>query len=96
MHAKRHNPNGAKGPPAWQAWQRQAWQRHAAHRDATPTPTHDTPTPQVLVKGPAAGDALERTLFIARKEVEREARKAMGEAASDFYICSLSSRWAVV
>jgi hypothetical protein len=48
---------------------------------------------QVVVKGAAAGDALERQLFIARKEVEREARKAMGEAAADFYICSLSSRW---
>jgi glutamate synthase (ferredoxin) len=48
---------------------------------------------QVLVKGSATGDALERKLFIARKEVEREARKAMGDAAADFYICTLSSRW---
>jgi len=50
---------------------------------------------QVVVKGAATGDALERQLFIARKEVEREARRAMGEAASDFYICSLSSRCVV-
>jgi glutamate synthase (ferredoxin) len=47
---------------------------------------------QVLVKGAAAGDALERKLFIARKEVEREARKAMGDAAADFYLCTLSGR----
>ncbi|KAI8464547.1 MAG: ferredoxin-dependent glutamate synthase [Monoraphidium minutum] len=47
---------------------------------------------QVVVKGATSGDALERSLFIVRKEVESEARKAMGEAASDFYVCTLSSR----
>ena len=48
---------------------------------------------QVIVGGGKdAGDALERKLFIVRKEVEAAARRALGEAAADFYLCSLSGR----
>ena len=52
------------------------------------------PPPQVFVEGKAGqtGDDLERELFIARKLVERAKVAAMGEAAADFYICTLSNR----
>jgi hypothetical protein len=38
------------------------------------------------------GDELERQLFIVRKLVERAALAAMGAAAEDFYVCTLSNR----
>jgi len=49
---------------------------------------------QVFVEGKPGqtGDDLERELFIARKLVERAKAAAMGEAAADFYICTLSNR----
>ncbi len=37
------------------------------------------------------GADLERELFIIRKLIERE-KAALGDAADDFYICSLSNR----
>ena len=48
---------------------------------------------QVFIEhtGGAVGAALERDLFIVRKLVERE-RAALGDAAEDFYVCSLSNR----
>jgi len=39
----------------------------------------------------ATGANLERELFIIRKLIERE-KAALGDAADDFYICSLSNR----
>jgi len=39
----------------------------------------------------AMGADLERELFIIRKLIERE-KAALGDAADDFYICSLSNR----
>ncbi len=38
------------------------------------------------------GEALERRLFMARKRAENRVRNALGGPASDFYICSMSSR----
>jgi glutamate synthase domain-containing protein 2/glutamate synthase domain-containing protein 1/glutamate synthase domain-containing protein 3 len=38
------------------------------------------------------GEELERKLFLARKRAERLVREAYGDAASDFYLCSLSAR----
>ena len=48
---------------------------------------------QVFIEhqGGATGADLERELFIVRKLIERE-RAALGAAADDFYICSLSNR----
>ena len=42
-------------------------------------------------QGGAAGADLERELFIVRKLIERE-KAALGAAADDFYVCSLSNR----
>jgi glutamate synthase domain-containing protein 1 len=42
-------------------------------------------------QGGATGADLERELFIVRKLIERE-RAALGAAADDFYVCSLSNR----
>lgn len=49
---------------------------------------------QVLVTGGnnLKGDELERELFIARRKMEQEALVKLGDRASDFYICTLSSR----
>ena len=50
---------------------------------------------QVLVEGKPGqtGDELERELFILRKLVEKaKAAQLPAEVASDFYICTLSSR----
>lgn len=51
---------------------------------------------QVFIEhtGGATGAELERDLFIVRKLVERE-RVALGDAAEDFYVCSLSNRTVV-
>lgn len=38
------------------------------------------------------GDELERQLFIVRKLIERAKTAAMGAAAEDFYVCTLSNR----
>lgn len=38
------------------------------------------------------GDDLERELFIVRKLIERQKTAAMGDAAPDFYVCTLSNR----
>lgn len=38
------------------------------------------------------GDELERQLFIVRKLVEKAKAAAMGAAAEDFYLCTLSNR----
>lgn len=38
------------------------------------------------------GDDLERELFIVRKLIERQKTAAMGAAAPDFYVCTLSNR----
>ena len=48
---------------------------------------------QVFVEhqGGSTGADLERELFIIRKLIERE-KAALGDAADDFYICSLSNR----
>ena len=48
---------------------------------------------QVFIEhqGGATGADLERELFIVRKLIERE-KAALGAAADDFYICSLSNR----
>ena len=42
--------------------------------------------------GDWCGDALERALYMARKRAERLAAERLGEAAEDFYVCSLSGR----
>ncbi|KAF8065477.1 hypothetical protein HT031_003078 [Scenedesmus sp. PABB004] len=49
---------------------------------------------QVLIQGKPGqtGDELERQLFIVRKLVERAKTAAMGAAADDFYVCTLSNR----
>lgn len=49
---------------------------------------------QVFIEGKPGqtDDALERQLFIVRKLVERAKQEAMGAAAEDFYICTLSNR----
>ena len=48
---------------------------------------------QVFIAGNGlSGQDLERRLFLARKRAERLARERFGEAVSDFYICSMSSR----
>eukprot|EP00879_Flechtneria_rotunda_P013236 GHRR01013821.1.p1 GENE.GHRR01013821.1~~GHRR01013821.1.p1 ORF type:complete len:818 (+),score=242.98 GHRR01013821.1:285-2456(+) len=49
---------------------------------------------QVIIEGKAGqtGDELERQLFIVRKLIERAATAAMGAAAEDFYVCTLSNR----
>lgn len=49
---------------------------------------------QVVVQGKPGqtGDDLERQLFIVRKLIERAKTAAMGEAAADFYVCTLSNR----
>jgi len=49
---------------------------------------------QVVVQGKPGqtGDDLERQLFIVRKLIERAKTAAMGEAAPDFYVCTLSNR----
>lgn len=49
---------------------------------------------QVLIAGGPnlKGDELERELFIARRKMEQEAIVRLGDRASDFYICTLSSR----
>jgi len=48
---------------------------------------------QVFVVGEEMDElALERRLFIARKRAERLVRQQLGEAADDFYVCSLSCR----
>lgn len=50
-------------------------------------------SPQVFIEhlGGASGDELERELFMVRKLVERE-KASLGDAADDFYVCSLSNR----
>ncbi|CAD7701884.1 unnamed protein product [Ostreobium quekettii] len=49
---------------------------------------------QVLIAGGPnlKGDELERELFITRRKMEQEAIVRLGDRASDFYICTLSSR----
>lgn len=49
---------------------------------------------QVLIEGKPGqtGDELERQLFIVRKLVEKAKAAAMGAAAEDFYLCTLSNR----
>lgn len=50
---------------------------------------------QVIIEGKSGqtGDDLERSLFMVRKGVERlKAERIAGEAAFDFYTCSLSNR----
>eukprot|EP00882_Tetradesmus_deserticola_P001840 GHRQ01001973.1.p1 GENE.GHRQ01001973.1~~GHRQ01001973.1.p1 ORF type:complete len:1051 (+),score=503.61 GHRQ01001973.1:46-3198(+) len=49
---------------------------------------------QVLISGKPGqtGDELERQLFIVRKLIERSKTAAMGAAAEDFYVCTLSNR----
>ena len=39
-----------------------------------------------------ADEELERRLYVIRKRVENRVRKELGEAAEDFYICSMSCR----
>lgn len=49
---------------------------------------------QVFIEGKPGqtGDDLERELFIVRKLVEKAKAAQMGDAASDFYLCTLSNR----
>jgi glutamate synthase (ferredoxin) len=49
---------------------------------------------QVFINGKPGqtGDDLERQLFIVRKLLERAKTAAMGAAAEDFYVCTLSNR----
>ncbi|MBT3200354.1 MAG: glutamate synthase large subunit [Phycisphaerales bacterium] len=42
--------------------------------------------------GGIEGDALERTLYMARKRTERLVSETLGEKAAEFYICSMSSK----
>lgn len=49
---------------------------------------------QVFVQGKPGqtGDELERQLFLVRKRLEQAKAAAMGDAAQDFYVCTLSNR----
>lgn len=49
---------------------------------------------QVFVQGKPGqtGDDLERQLFLVRKRLEQAKAAAMGDAAQDFYVCTLSNR----
>ncbi|MCE5341645.1 MAG: glutamate synthase large subunit [Planctomycetaceae bacterium] len=48
---------------------------------------------QIFIDACGFKDAeLEKKLFLARKRTEKQVRETFGEAASDFYICSMSSR----
>ncbi len=48
---------------------------------------------QLLIDGQGLqGEDLERRLFVVRKRAEHRVRAARGEAASDFYVCSMSCR----
>ena len=48
---------------------------------------------QALISaGPLTGEPLERKLYMARKRAERLPREQLGDAAEDFYICSLSAK----
>jgi len=48
---------------------------------------------QLIIDGQGrAGEDLERRLFVVRKRAEHRVRAKLGEAASDFYACSMSCR----
>jgi glutamate synthase (NADPH/NADH) large chain len=48
---------------------------------------------QLVIDGQGlAGEDLERRLFVVRKRTEHRVRGRLGEAASDFYACSMSCR----